>query len=161
MKQISYDGKRVLITGGLGFIGSNIAQQLVPLGARVTLIDSLAPLYGGNFSNVENIRDRIEVHVADIRDTAACRPLVANADVIFHLAAQVSYIDSAQMPLEDLDINCKATLQLLELCRQDNPDVRVVFASSRLVLGELRRSPRTRGSPGGTLVALWDTQAGG
>jgi len=137
----TYDNSRVLITGGLGFIGSNIAHKLVPLGARVTIVDSLAPLYGGHLANVAEIRDSITVHVGDCRDEALMRPLVREANVIFHLAAQVSYIDSANMPLDDLDINCRATLQLLELCRRERPDARVVFASSRLVLGKLLQHP--------------------
>ncbi len=136
-----YSGRRVLITGGLGFIGSNIAQRLVPYGAKVTIVDSLAPIYGGNPANVEEIRDRISICIGDFRDESLMRPLVRNSDVIFHLAAQVSYIDSSQIPLEDLDINCRGTLQLLELCHLQNPEARVVFASSRLVLGKLVSQP--------------------
>ena len=130
----SYNGKRVLITGGLGFIGSNIAHQLVPLGARVTIVDSLAPLYGGNFANIEEIQ-------SDYRDLSLMTPLLRKADLLFHMAAQVSYIDSAKIPLDDLDINCKGTLQMLEICRQHNPEVKVVFASSRLVLGKVLTQP--------------------
>ena len=141
MNADAYAGRRVLITGGLGFIGSNIAHKLLPLGATVTLVDSMAPLYGGNPANIAEVRDQVTVCIGDCRDEALMRPLVREADVIFHLAAQVSYIDSAGIPLEDLDINCRGTLQLLELCRQDNPAARVVFASSRLVLGKLVRHP--------------------
>jgi len=137
----SYRGKRVLITGGLGFIGSNIAHQLVPMGARVTIVDSLAPLYGGNFANVEEIRSDITICSGDYRDPSLMTSLLRETDVLFHMAAQVSYIDSAKIPLDDLDINCKGTLQMLEICRQHNPDVRVVFASSRLVLGKVLTQP--------------------
>lgn len=141
MNAEAYGGKRVLITGGLGFIGSNIAHKLVPRSAKVTLVDNLAPLYGGNVANVAEIRDQVKVHVGDYRDETLMRPLVREADVIFHLAAQVSYIDSANIPLEDLDINCRGTLMLLELCRRENSDARVIFASSRLVLGKLTQHP--------------------
>lgn len=136
-----YAGRRVLITGGLGFIGSNIAHKLAACDVRISVVDSLAPLYGGNLANIAEIQERITVHFGDCRDEALMRPLVREADVIFHLAAQVSYIDSANIPLEDLDINCKATLQLLELCRRESPNARVVFASSRLVLGKLVQHP--------------------
>lgn len=136
-----YKGQRVLITGGLGFIGSNIAQKLACYGAKVTLVDSLDPRYGGNQANVEEILDRITVQVGDYRDAHLMSPLVRTADVIFHLAAQVSYIDSFRVPLEDLDLNCRGTLQLLDLCRTLNPNARVVFASSRLVLGKVVSQP--------------------
>lgn len=136
-----YRGKRVLITGGLGFIGSNIAQRLVPYEAAVTIVDSLDPRYGGNAANVEEIGDRITIHVGDLRDRALMEPLVSDADVIFNLAAQVSYIDSSHMPFDDLDVNCRGTLQLLDLCRLRNPRARIVFASSRLVLGKILRGP--------------------
>jgi nucleoside-diphosphate-sugar epimerase len=136
-----YRGKRVLITGGLGFIGSNIAHKLVAHGARVTIIDSLAPLYGGNKINVHEIRNDIAIRIGDFSDETLMRPLIPEVNVIFHLAAQVSYIDSSRIPLEDLEINCRGTLQLLELCRQYNRDVKVIFASSRLVLGKIVNQP--------------------
>ncbi len=137
----AYKGRRVLITGGLGFIGSNIAQKLARYGARMTIVDSLHPLYGANLANVAEIRDEVTLHVGDYRNQSLMRPLVRDADIIFHLAGQVSYIDSTRIPFEDLDLNCRVTLQLLELCRELNPEVRVVFASSRLVLGKILRQP--------------------
>ena len=143
----SYNGKRVLITGGLGFIGSNIAHQLVPMGARVTIVDSLDPLYGGNFANIEEIQSDIKVCSGDYRDLSLMTPLLRKADLLFHMAAQVSYIDSAKIPLDDLDINCKGTLQMLEICRQHNPEVKVVFASSRLVLGKVLTQPVRENHP--------------
>ena len=136
-----YRGMRVLITGGLGFIGSNIAHKLVRYGAKVKIIDSLAPLYGGNLANVEEIIDDIVLSIGDFRDESKLRPLLADVDLIIHLAAQVSYIDSARMPLDDLDINARGTLQLLELCRQFQQDIKVIFASSRLVLGKIVKQP--------------------
>ena len=137
----AYRGKRVLITGGLGFIGSNIAQKLVHYGARITIVDSLDPHYGGNLANVAEIRDEVTLCVGDYRDQSLMKSLVGDSDVIFNLAAQVSYIDSARIPFDDLDLNCRGTLQLLELCRELNPDDRVVFASSRLVLGKVVSHP--------------------
>lgn len=136
-----YRGTRVLITGGLGFIGSNIAHKLVRHGAKVAIIDSMAPLYGGNLANVEEIVDDIVLSIGDFRDESRLRPLIADVDIIFHLAAQVSYIDSARMPLEDLDINARGTLQLLDICRQFQRDIKVIFASSRLVLGKIVKQP--------------------
>lgn len=137
----AYRDQRVLITGGLGFIGSNIAHKLVADGAKVTIVDALLPLYGGNQANVQEIRDRVTVHVHDYRDPVLMKPLVREADVMIHLAAQVSYIDSSRIPFDDLDLNCRGTLQLLELCREVNTAVRVVFASSRLVLGKVVTQP--------------------
>jgi len=137
----AYRERRVLITGGLGFIGSNIAQKLVQYGASITIVDSLDPLYGGNPANVAEIRDRITVHVGDYRDPSLMKPIIRDTDIIFNLAAQVSYIDSSRIPFSDLDLNCKGPLQLLELCREQNPRARIIFASSRLVLGKVVSQP--------------------
>lgn len=136
-----YRGVRALITGGLGFIGSNIAHKLVRCGAKVTIIDSLAPLYGGNLANVAEIRDQIVLRTGDFRDASLLGSMVTDADIVFHLAAQVSYLDSPNIPFEDLDINARGTLQLLELCRQSERDVKVIFASSRLALGKIVTHP--------------------
>ncbi len=137
----AYRGQRVLITGGLGFIGSNIAHRLVPYGVKVILVDALLPLYGGNRANVAEIQDRLTIHVGDYRDVSLMKPLIREVDLIIHLAAQVSYIDSSSIPFDDLDLNCRGTLQLLEWCRELNPNVRVLFASSRLVLGKIVTQP--------------------
>lgn len=132
----AYRGKHVFITGGLGFLGSTLARRLVGFGARVAVVDSLNPLYGGNRYNVDGLEDGdIETVVGDARDIAAIRPHLREADCIFHLAAQVSYIDSLSMPIEDLQVNAGLTLQLLEECRQRVSKPRFVFASSRMVLG--------------------------
>ena len=130
-----YRNRRVAITGGLGFIGSNLAHQLVSLGAHVLLIDSLIPDYGGNLFNVDGIRDRVTVNVADIRDQSTMNYLVQRQDIIFNLAGQVSHIDSMQDPYTDLEINCRSQLSLLEACRRNNPAVKVVFAGTRQVYG--------------------------
>jgi UDP-glucose 4-epimerase len=130
-----YRGRRVMITGGLGFIGSNLAHQLAALGADVLLVDSLLPDYGGNHFNISGLEDRVRVNVADLRDGHSMDVLVKDQDVIFNLAGQVSHIDSMRDPYTDLDINCRAQLSILESCRTQNPGVRVVFAGTRQVYG--------------------------
>jgi UDP-glucose 4-epimerase len=136
-----YRGRSVLVTGGLGFIGSNLARQLVQLGARVVLVDSMFPDYGGNTFNIDGIEDRVRVVIGDVRDEAANEVLVRDHDVIFNLAGQVSHIDSMRDPFTDLDINCRAQLSILEACRKYNPEVRIVFAGTRQVYGRPERLP--------------------
>jgi UDP-glucose 4-epimerase len=131
-----YRGRKVLITGGLGFIGSNLARQLADLGADVLLVDSMIPEYGGNFYNIRGIEDRVRVNVADVRQGSTMNHLVQNRAVIFNLAGQVSHIDSMRDPYTDLEINCRSQLSILEACRRHNPDVRVVFAGTRQVYGK-------------------------
>jgi UDP-glucose 4-epimerase len=130
-----YRGRRVMITGGLGFIGSNLARQLVDLEADVLLVDSLIPDYGGNLFNIDGIADRVELNVADIRHESTMNHLVQHRDVIFNLAGQVSHIDSMRDPYADLEINCRSQLTILEACRYNNPGVKVVFAGTRQVYG--------------------------
>lgn len=139
MTNAPFRNKNVLITGGLGFLGSSLAPILLAAGAKVTLIDNLSPLYGGNVYNVHDIRDEIRLVVSDIREGEILAPLLEKADVIFHLAAQVSYIDSLNIPFEDLDLNARTTLQILEGCRTLNRKARIVFASSRMVYGKVDR----------------------
>lgn len=134
-----YKNKNILITGGLGFLGSSLANRLVEYGANITLIDNLNPLYGGNIFNVKEISDKIKVIINDVRNVEIIAPLVETADIIFHLAAQVSYIDSLRMPYEDLDLNAKATLNILEACRKLNPKAKIVFSSSRMVYGKVKQ----------------------
>ena len=136
-----YPGKRVAITGGLGFIGSNLAHALVELGAEVLIVDSMVPDYGGNLFNVADIRDRVQVNFADVRDANAMNYLVQGHDVIFNLAGQVSHIDSMLDPYTDLEINCRSQLSLLEACRWHNPRVKLVFGSTRQVYGRPDRTP--------------------
>lgn len=133
----AYRDNRVFITGGLGFLGSTLTRRLVEFGARVAVIDSLHPLYGGNRYNVDGLDGQVKTIVGDARDIAAIRPYLREADYVFHLAAQVSYIDSLGMPLEDLQVNAGLTLQLLEECRHLSVKPRFVFASSRMVLGRV------------------------
>ena len=130
-----YRGRAVMITGGLGFIGSNLARVLVELGADVLLVDSLIPDYGGNLFNIDGIVDRVHVNVADVRQQSTMNHLVRDRDVIFNLAGQVSHIDSMRDPYTDLEINCRSQLTVLEACRNHNPRVKVVFAGTRQVYG--------------------------
>ena len=131
-----YRGRSVMITGGLGFIGSNLARRLVELGANVLLVDSLIPDYGGNLFNIDGIADRVHVNVADIRQQSTMNYLVRDRDVIFSLAGQVSHIDSMRDPYTDLEINCRSQLTVLEACRNHNPGVKVVYAGTRQVYGK-------------------------
>ena len=136
-----YRGRRVLVTGGVGFIGSNLARQLVGLGADVLLVDSMIPDYGGNLFNIDGIEDRIRVNFGDIRNESVMDVLVRDREIIFNLAGQVSHIDSMRDPYTDLDINCRAQLSMLEACRRFNPAVKVVFAGTRQVYGKPDRLP--------------------
>ena len=136
-----YRGRAVMITGGLGFIGSNLARMLVGIGADVLLVDSLIPDYGGNLFNIDGIADRVRVNVADIRQQSTMNYLVRDRDVIFNLAGQVSHIDSLRDPYTDLEINCRSQLTVLEACRNHNPQVKVVFAGTRQVYGRPERLP--------------------
>lgn len=139
----TFDNKKVLITGGLGFIGSNLARALVPLGADVLLVDSLIPDYGGNLFNIEGIKSDVTVNIADVRDANGIRYLVRDRDFLFNLAGQVSHIDSITDPMTDLEINCRAQLSILEACRHVNPSVRIVFASTRQIYGRPTKLPVT------------------
>ncbi len=131
-----YNNQSVLITGGLGFIGSNLARRLVDLGARVTLVDSLLPDYGGNRFNIAGYENRLHLNLADVRDPYSMRALVQGQDVIFNLAGQVSHIDSMTDPFSDLEINARAQLSILEACRHENPDVKIVYAGTRQQYGK-------------------------
>jgi UDP-glucose 4-epimerase len=143
--QAFYRGRRVMITGGLGFIGSNLARRLVDLGADVLLVDSLIPAYGGNLFNIDGIADRVRVNVADVRQRSTMNYLVQGRDVIFNLAGQVSHIDSMHEPYADLEINCRGQLTLLEACRHNNRDAKVVFAGTRQVYGRPDSLPVNEG----------------
>jgi UDP-glucose 4-epimerase len=138
-----YRGRRVMITGGLGFIGSNLARRLADLGADVLLVDSLIPDYGGNLANIAGIEDRVRVNVADIRQASTMNYLVRDREIIFNLAGQVSHIDSMTDPHTDLDINCRSQLTLLEACRRHNQAVKVVYASTRQIYGKPDALPVT------------------
>jgi len=128
--------KKVLITGGLGFIGSNLARRLVSEGAKVTLVDSLIPQYGGNLFNVQDIEPKVVVNICDVRDPHAMKYLINDKDFLFNLAGQTSHIDSMTDPKTDLDINAAAQLSILETCRKVNPGIKVIFASTRQIYGK-------------------------
>lgn len=132
----SYNGKRVLITGGIGFIGSNLARRLIALGADVTVVDSLIPVYGGNLFNIAGVEEHLTCNISDVRDPHAMAYLVQNQDYLFNLAGQTSHMDSMADPRADLDINAAAQLTILEACRKANPAVKLVFASTRQLYGK-------------------------
>lgn len=131
----SYSGASVLITGGLGFIGSNLARRLVDAGAHVTLMDSLIPEFGGNPYNVSGIREKVTIEVADVRDPHSLEALLPGQDFVFNLAGQTSHLDSMTDPHTDLAINAAAQLSILEAARLMNPRVRIIFASTRQIYG--------------------------
>jgi UDP-glucose 4-epimerase len=131
-----FQDKSVLITGGLGFIGSNLARRLVEHGARVTLVDSLIPEYGGSLFNIDGLEDRLRVNITDVRDPHSMAYLVRDQDYLFNLAGQTSHMDSMEDPYTDLEINCVAQLSILEACRKYSPTIKVVFASTRQIYGK-------------------------
>ena len=136
MIETAFANRKVLITGGAGFIGSNLAARLVGLGARVTVLDNLLPGCGGNLFNLEPIQDRIHIKIMDLRDDRGLLPLVEGQDYLFNLAGRSSHMDSMRDPYGDLDANCRAHLSILEACRIGNPDLRIVFASTRQLYGK-------------------------
>lgn len=138
---MTFKGRSVLITGGMGFIGSSLAARLVEDGARVTLIDSLIEQYGGNPFNIEAIKDRLHVNVSDVRDPWAMAYLIRGHDVVFNLAGQTSHLDSMTDPNTDLEINVRAQLSILEACRKHNPGAKIVFASTRQIYGKPQYLP--------------------
>lgn len=144
---MSLAGKRVLITGGLGFIGSNLAIRLVREGARVAICDAMIEGYGGNFENLREVRADVEIHVADVRDESAMAGLVEGRDVVFHLAAQVSHVMSLSNPYPDIDINIKGTAALLEACRKHNPEAVVVRSGTRGQYGSAVSLPVSEEAP--------------
>ncbi len=136
-----FRGKHVLITGGLGFIGSTLARELAEVDAHVLVIDSLIPEYGGSLANIHGLEDRIQVNISDVRDEHSMRYLVQGQDVIFNLAGQTSHLDSMAEPFADLEINCRSQLSILETCRRYNPEAKIVFASTRQIYGRPRYLP--------------------
>ncbi len=131
-----FKDQSVLITGGLGFIGSNLARRLADIGAHITIVDSLIPEYGGKSFNIVGYEDNIRVNVADVRDAYSMDFLVRGQKYIFNLAGQTSHLDSMQNPYTDLDINCRSQLSILEACRTFNPNVRIVYSSTRQIYGK-------------------------
>ncbi len=144
---IGFVDAKVMITGGLGFIGSNLARALVANGAQVTLVDSLIPQYGGNLRNIQDIRDKVQINITDVRDPHAIAYLVQEKDFLFNLAGQTSHLDSMTDPRTDLDINASAQLSILEACRKYNPSIRIVFASTRQLYGKPEYLPVDEAHP--------------
>jgi len=136
-----YRGRRVMVTGGLGFIGSNLARRLTELGADILLVDSLIDDYGGHLFNIDGVESKVRVNIADIRQRTTMNYLVRDREVIFNLAGQVSHIDSMLDPYTDLEINCRSQLTVLEACRRHNPAAKVVYAGTRQVYGKPDRLP--------------------
>lgn len=131
-----FHGKSVLITGGAGFVGSNLARKLIEMGADVTIVDSLIPEYGGNLHNISEIKNRVHLNISDVRDEHSMKYLVQGKHVLFNLAGQTSHMDSMNNPQTDLEINCRAQLSILETCRNFCPDIKIVFASTRQIYGK-------------------------
>ena len=130
-----FDGTNVIITGGLGFIGSNLAECLLKTGAKVFLVDSLIPEYGGNLYNIKNIIKDVQVNISDVRDPHSMKFIVKDKKYLFNLAGQTSHMDSMQDPFTDLEINSRSQLSILEACRKYNPDIKIIFASTRQIYG--------------------------
>ena len=143
----SFEDKQVLITGGAGFIGSNLARKLIDLRAKVTIVDSLIPIYGGNLFNLEDIKDKLTINITDVRDPHAMSYLVKGKDYLFNLAGQTSHLDSMTDPRTDLDINASAQLSILEACKQHNQGIKIVFASTRQLYGKPEYLPVDESHP--------------
>ncbi len=136
-----YKNCKTLILGGLGFIGSNLAIRLASLGAEVTVVDSMLSQYGGNLENIASIRAQININFSDIRDSHTLNYIVQGQDVIFSLAGQTSHIESMHDPQTDLDINCASQLSILESCKRNNPNVAILYASTRQLYGKPQYLP--------------------
>jgi len=139
--------KDILITGGLGFIGSNLAIRLVGLGASVTLLDTMIENQGGNPFNIEPVKKKVIVNFSDVRNESSINYLVRNRDYIFHLACQNDHIQSLTNPFPDIDINRKGTAILLEACKRYNPNVRLIFCGTRGEYGSSIKLPVSEDAP--------------
>lgn len=136
-----FKGKEVLVTGGLGFIGSNLCIELVKMGAHVTIVDNMLPRQGGNLFNIKDIEDKVRVNFSDVRNSLSMNHLVKGKDFVFHLAGQVNHVDSMRNPIQDLEINCRGTLVLLEALRHHNTSAKVIFAGTRGEYGSSVKLP--------------------
>jgi nucleoside-diphosphate-sugar epimerase len=146
MSQNNINNKNVIITGGLGFIGSNLALELIKRGCHVTVVDSLIPEYGGNLYNLQET-DKITINISDVRDRHSFKHLIKEKDFLFNLAGQTSHLDSMQNPFPDLEINTEAQLSIVEACRNHNPAIRIVYASTRQIYGKPQILPVDENHP--------------
>jgi nucleoside-diphosphate-sugar epimerase len=142
-----YKNKKVLITGGLGFLGSSLAIELVKLGADVTVVDSLIKGYGGNIYNVQDVKNKININISDVRDRYSMDYLVKDKEIMFNLAGTLSHVDSMADPFSDLEINCKSQLSILESCRHNNPEIKIVWAGTRNQYGRAQYLPVNEDHP--------------
>lgn len=147
MQSKFYKDKNVLITGGLGFIGSSLAIKLAELGANVTIIDSLVPDYGGNLFNIEPVKSKVKVNISDVRDKYSINHIVKNQDILFNLAGTLSHVDSMTDPFTDLEINCVSQLSILEACRKNNPSIKIVYSGTRNQYGKAKYLPVDENHP--------------
>lgn len=147
MKHTHFKNKNVLITGGLGFIGSNLARLLVSVGANVTIMDSLLNNYGGNLFNIYGIEDQITLDISDVRNPDSLRRLLPKQDYLLNLAGQTSHIDSMLDPRTDIEINAVSQMSILECCREYNPNIKIVFASTRQLYGRPQYLPVDEAHP--------------
>src|SRR3989442_1877875 len=145
--EAAYRGRNVLLTGGLGFIGSNLARRLADLNASIVLVDNLIPEYGGTPYNIRGLEDRVQVKIADVRDERRMDELVKGRHYLFNLAGQTSHLDSMLDPYTDLEINVRSQLSILEACRHENPGAKIVFASTRQIYGRPQRLPVDESHP--------------
>lgn len=136
-----YKNKNILVTGGLGFIGSTLSIELVKKGANVTIVDSLIPGYGGNLFNIKPVKNQVNINISDVRDRASMNHLVQGKDIMFNLAGTLSHVDSMTDPFTDLEINCVSQLSTLEACRHNNPDIKIILAGTRNQYGKAQYLP--------------------
>ena len=148
MSDSFYKGKKIIITGGLGFLGSNLAQRLISSQpGKIVLLDAMLPLYGGNFKNIENIRELVVTKEADIRNADVLQEIIPETDILFHFASQTSHVDSMADPFLDVDINCRGNITLLEACRSLAPNVRIVYIGTRSQYGPAQYVPVDESHP--------------
>jgi UDP-glucose 4-epimerase len=137
----SFVGRTVMVTGGMGFIGSNLVRRLIALGAEVHVVDSMIDGSGANRFNLPDVEDRFRVHTFDIGNAGALRPLLASCDLVFNLAAQINHLQSVSDPARDLALNAESHLRFLEACRVSGGRMKVVFTSTRQVYGAQEQLP--------------------
>ena len=134
--QSRFTGRKVMIAGGVGFIGSNLAHRLVNLGAKVHLVDALIQKHGANLFNISAIENEVKLSKIDVRDEKQMLDLIKNQDYLFNFAGQTSHLDSMKDPYTDLEMNCRTSLSILEACRQYNPNIKIIYTGTRQIYGK-------------------------